>query len=79
MSYDNMSDVTRIQMLRSEINVSPVVYDAATKILVGYISNNEITNDNAVEMLEKSVKLALDLAITTEKLTSKTTDQGAHL
>ena len=79
MSYDNMSDVTRIQMLRSEINVSPVVYDAATKILVGYISNNEVTNDNAVEMLEKSVKLALDLAIITEKLTSKTTDQGAHL
>ena len=66
-------------MLRSEINVSPIVYDVATKILVGYISNNEVTNDNAVEMLEKSVKLALDLAIITEKLTSKTTDQGAHL
>ncbi len=79
MSYDDMSDVTRIQMLRSEINVSPVVYDAATKILVGYISNNEVTNDNEVEMLEKSVKLALDLAIITEKVTSKTTDQGAHL
>ena len=79
MSYDDMSDVTRVQMLRSEINVSPVVYDSATKILVGYISNNEVTDDNVVEMLEKSVKLALDLAIITERITRKTSAQASQI
>ncbi len=66
MTYREMSDMTRIQYLRSELTVSPTVYDAASRILVSYMNNNQITTENENEMLEKSVKLALELAVTTD-------------
>ena len=66
MTYREMSDMTRIQYLRSELTVSTTVYDAASRILVSYMNNNQITTENENEMLEKSVKLALELAVTTD-------------
>lgn len=79
MTYRDMSDVTRIQYLRSELTVSPTVYDAASRILVGYLNNKQLTADNEKELIEKSVKLALELAVTTDKIMSLTTDHGETL
>jgi len=79
MTYREMSDMTRIQYLRSELTVSTTVYDAASRILVSYMNNNQITTENENEMLEKSVKLALELAVTTDKLMSLTANQGETL
>ena len=79
MTYRDMSDVTRIQYLRSELTVSPTVYDAASRILVGYLNNNKLTADNESELIEKSVKLALELAVTTDKIMALTTSHGETL
>lgn len=72
MTYRDMSDVTRIQYLRSEIVVSPTVYQAATQILVAFINNKMVTDNNLKEMLEKAVKTALELAITTDRQVNET-------
>lgn len=79
MTYREMSDVTRIQYLRSELTVSPTVYDAASRILVGYLNNNLLTPENETKLIEKSVKLALELAVTTDKIMSLTSNQGETL
>ena len=70
MTYRDMSDVTRIQYLRSEIVVSPTVYEAATKIFIAYVRNNEVNEKNQKQMMEKAVKAALELAIVTDKTIS---------
>lgn len=79
MTYRDMSDVTRIQYLRSELTVSPTVYDAASRILVGYLNNNQLTEENEKELIEKSVKLALELAVTTDKIMALSTSHGETL
>ncbi len=38
MAHPEMSDVTRMQYLRSEIVVSPIVYNAAVSIFSDYIN-----------------------------------------
>ena len=68
MTYRDMSDETRIQYLRSEIVISTTVYEAATKIFVGYVINKEVDGKNQVQMMEKAVKTALELAIVTDKI-----------
>jgi hypothetical protein len=67
-----MSDVTRIQLVKSEIAVPTSVYQSATSILVAYINNKMVTDANQNEMLSKAVKIALELAITTDKLVKAT-------
>ena len=77
MSHRDMSEVTRIQYLRSEITVPPVIYEAATQILSAYVSANQLNEKNQAQIMEKSVRLALELAITTEKIIAKSgTSQG---
>lgn len=78
MSHRDMSEVTRIQYLRSEITVPPVIYEAATQILSAYVSANQLNENNQEQLMEKSVRLALELAITTEKIiaTSGTSKSG---
>ncbi len=71
MTYRDMSDVTRIQYLRSEIVVSPTIYEAATRILAAYIASNQVNSGNQREMLEKAVNTALELAIVTDKTISQ--------
>ena len=68
MTYRDMSDVTRIQYLRSEIVVSQTVYEAATTIFAALISSKQVNEKNEQQMLEKAVKSALELAITTDKI-----------
>ena len=79
MTYRDMSDVTRIQYLRSELTVSPTVYDAASRILVGFINTNQFSPQNEKEVIEKSVKLALELAVTTDKIMELSASQGETL
>ena len=68
MTYRDMSEVTRINYLRSEIAVSNTVYEAASKIYAAFIANNQVTEENHIEMGEKAVKYALELAVTTDKV-----------
>ena len=71
MTYRDMSDVTRIQYLRSEIVVSPTIYEAATRLLAAYIASNQLNDKNEKEIIEKSIKVALELAITTDRIISQ--------
>lgn len=77
MTYRDMSDVTRIQYLRSEIVVSPTIYEAATSILAAYISSNQLNDKNQKELMEKSVKTALELAIMTDKIITQSSSGTA--
>ena len=70
MAYREMSDVTRIQYLTSEVTVAPSVYEAASRFFAAYIANNKVTNENEAAMMEKAVVQALELAITTEKVSN---------
>lgn len=79
MTYREMSDVTRIQYLRSEIVVSPTVYEAATRIFVAYLANKQVNDKNQMEMMEKAVKTALELAIVTDKTISQSSDKDSGL
>ena len=79
MTYRDMSDETRIQYLRSEIVISTTVYEAATKILVGYIISKEMNDKNQVQMMEKAVKSALELAIVTDRIISQSSSGESGL
>ena len=70
MTYRDMSEVTRIQYLRSEIVVSNTIYEAATQILAAFVASNQVDGKNEAQMMEKSVRMALDLAIVTDKTMS---------
>lgn len=70
MTYRDMSEMTRIQYLRSEIVVSNTIYEAATRILAAFVATNQVDGKNEAQMMEKSVKMALDLAVVTDKIMS---------
>ena len=67
MSYRDMSEMTRISYLRSEIVVSDTIYQSATQILSGFIAANQLNDENQNALMEKSVKLALELVVQTDK------------
>ncbi len=73
MAHRDMSDATRISYLTSEITVSQTIYDAASRILAAYINQDKVSNENENAMIDKSVKLALELAIQTDKIMSQST------
>ena len=68
MSHRDMSEMTRIQYLRSEIVMSPIIYDAATSIFSSMVANKSVTPENENEMMERAVKMALELALTTDRI-----------
>ena len=67
MAERDMSDATRINFMRSEIVASSSVYESATHIMAAYINNKTATDANMKEMLGRSVKIAIELALATEK------------
>ena len=67
MTERDMSDATRINFMKSEIMTAPTVYQSATHIMAAYINNKTVTDANLKEMLLKSIKIALELALATEK------------
>lgn len=79
MAHREMSDVTRIQYLRSEIVVSTIIYEAATRIFSTFISSRQTVEKNESEMLEKSVRLALELALMTDRLITQSGDTKAPI
>ena len=76
MVHRDMSEVTRIAYVRSEVTVPPIVYEAASRFFAAYIANEKVTNENEAAMFEKSVKQALELAISTEKMLSVPDNQS---
>lgn len=70
MAERDMSDATRINFMRSEIVAAPTIFEAATHIMAAYINNKTVTDTNLKEMLQKSIKIALELALATEKQVS---------
>ncbi len=72
MAYRDMSDVTRIQYLRSEIVVHKGIYEAAAQIFSAYISDNQVNDDNEDKFLKKSVGHAIELALITERVIDDT-------
>ena len=67
MTYRDMSDVTRIQYLRSEVTVPPTVYEVAARMYAAYVQSGKVETANEKAMMEKAVNDAIELAITTEK------------
>ena len=76
MAHREMSETTRISYLRSEIVVSNTVYEAATRLLAAQIAAGNVSNDNEGSMIAKSVSMALELAVQTEKTMSRPTRSG---
>lgn len=73
MAHRDMSDSTRISYLTSEITVSQTIYDAASRIFSAYVGSDKVSNENEAIMIDKSVKLALELALQTDKVMSQST------
>ena len=75
MTYRDMSDLTRIQYLRSEIVVHKGIYDTATSFFSAYIASNQVNDDNEEKFLKKAVGQAIELALITERVID---DTGGH-
>lgn len=71
MAYREMSDVTRIQYLRSEITVPSTVYEVAGQIYAAYVQAGRSTGDDRA-LMEKAVADAIELALTTERVCAGT-------
>ena len=72
MTYRDMSDVTRIQYLRSEIVVHTGMYEAAARFFSAYIASKQVDDDNEVKMMKKAVGQAIELALITERVIGDT-------
>ncbi len=68
MTYRDMSEMTRFKVATSEIVLPPPVYQAASQIFAAYIGKDMVTEENMAQMLEKSVQIAIELAIQTDKV-----------
>lgn len=72
MKQRDMSDETRITYLRSDITVPTEIYTAATEIFAGFVSSKQVDDENKIEMMQKAVNYAIDLALVTEKVINST-------
>lgn len=72
MTYREMSDVTRIQYLRSNITVPSTVFEAAVDIYAAYVQAGRANDMTDKDLMEKAVADAIDLAITTERVCAGT-------
>ena len=68
MAYRDMSELTRISFHRNDLVVEPTIYNAATKILAALIAADKLNASNEEAILQKSIELALELAIQTDKM-----------
>lgn len=68
MAHRDMSDATRISYRRNDLVVEPTIYESATKILVGFLAADKMNANNQKQVLQKSVELALELAIYTDRM-----------
>ena len=68
MAHRDMSDMTRISFHRNDLVVEPTIYQAATQILTGLIAADKLNANNEEAILKKSIELALELAVQTDKM-----------
>jgi len=68
MAHRDMSEMTRIAFHKNELVVEPTIYEAATQILNGFIAAGQLNEENEAAILKKSVELALELALQTDKM-----------
>ena len=60
--------MTRIAFHRNDLVVEPTIYSAATQILTGLIAADKLNASNEEAILKRSVELALELAVHTNKI-----------
>ncbi len=75
-SYRDMSEATRIQFARSEITVSPTIFDAGVEIFSAMIASRQVSDENKDEMMERAIQFAIDMAIKTEKKMAIADEEG---
>jgi hypothetical protein len=68
MAHRDMSEMTRIAFHRNDLVVEPTIYKAATQILTGLISADKMNASNEKAIIQKSIELALELAVQTDKM-----------
>jgi hypothetical protein len=68
MAHRDMSEMTRIAFHRNDLVIEPTIYKAATQILTGLIAADKLNASNEKAILKKSVELALELAVQTDKI-----------
>lgn len=68
MAHRDMSDMTRISFHRNDLVVEPTIYQAATQILTALIAADKLNASNEAAILKKSIELALELAVQTDKM-----------
>ena len=68
MAHRDMSDMTRISFHRNDLVVEPTIYEAATKILAALIAADKMNASNEAAVIKKSIELALELAVQTDKM-----------
>lgn len=68
MAHRDMSEMTRIAFHRNDLVIEPTIYQAATQILTGLIAADKLNASNEAAILKKSVELALELAVQTDKI-----------
>jgi len=76
MTYRDMSDVTRIQYLRSDIVVPTGMYETAARFFSAYIASNQVKDDNEELYMKKAVGQAIELALITERVINETGTAG---
>lgn len=77
MTYREMGDRTRVRVAKSEIFVSPAVYESATRILAAFIASKQFSTKQEKEFLTKSVKMAMELAKITDREILLGTEDGS--
>lgn len=79
MAYREMSDVTRIQYLRSDITVPATVYEVAARIYAAYVQTDRAAGKDSKALMEEAVADAIELAITTERVCAGTGARSSGL
>lgn len=70
MAHRDMSEMTRIAFHRNDLVIEPTIFQAATQILTGLIASDKLNASNEEAIVKKSVELALELAVQTDKIMS---------
>ncbi len=68
MAHRDMSEMTRMSFNQNDLVIEPTIYEAATHILASLIAADKLNASNEKAILKKSVELALELAVQTDKI-----------
>jgi len=68
MAHRDMSEMTRIAFHQNELVLEPTIYNAATQILTALIAADKLNASNEKAIINKSIELALELAVQTDKM-----------